>query len=184
MPANSGTKLVEIKTPSLRKKEFTSLKQVCKMAIEKVRAYFEQFGIADRIKEFHESSATVELAAHALCTEPCRIAKTLSFMLDDKAILIVTAGDAKIDNHKYKSFFGAKAKMLKPEEVNDLIGHGIGGVCPFGINDGVTVYLDESLKRFKTVFPACGSSNSAIELTVPELEKYSNFVEWIDVCKI
>lgn len=154
------------------------------MAIEKVRAYFEQFGIADRIKEFHESSATVELAAHALCTEPCRIAKTLSFMLGDKAILIVTAGDAKIDNHKYKSFFGAKAKMLKPEEVNDLIGHSIGGVCPFGINDGVTVHLDESLKRFKTVFPACGSSNSAIELTIPELEKYSNFVEWIDVCKI
>lgn len=154
------------------------------MAIEKVRAYFEQFGIADRIKEFHESSATVELAAHALCTEPCRIAKTLSFMLGDKAILIVTAGDAKIDNHKYKSFFGAKAKMLKPEEVNDLIGHDIGGVCPFGINDGVTVYLDESLKRFGTVFPACGSSNSAIELTIPELEKYSNFVEWIDVCKI
>ena len=154
------------------------------MAIEKVRAYFEQFGIADRIKEFHESSATVELAAHALCTEPCRIAKTLSFMLGDKAILIVTAGDAKIDNHKYKSFFGAKAKMLKPEEVNDLIGPGIGGVCPFGINDGVTVYLDESLKRFGTVFPACGSSNSAIELTIPELEKYSNFVEWIDVCKI
>lgn len=154
------------------------------MAIEKVRAYFEQFGIADRIKEFHESSATVELAAHALCTEPCRIAKTLSFMLGDKAILIVTAGDAKIDNHKYKSFFGAKAKMLKPEEVNDLIGHDIGGVCPFGINDGVTVYLDESLKRFGTVFPACGSSNSAIELTIPKLEKYSNFVEWIDVCKI
>lgn len=154
------------------------------MAIEKVRAYFEQFGIADRIKEFHESSATVELAAHALCTEPCRIAKTLSFMLGDKAILIVTAGDAKIDNHKYKSFFGAKAKMLKPEEVNVLIGHGIGGVCPFGINDGVTVYLDESLKRFGTVFPACGSSNSAIELSIPELEKYSNFVEWIDVCKI
>ena len=154
------------------------------MAIERVRAYFEQFGIADKIKEFHESSATVELAAHALCTEPCRIAKTLSFMLGDKAILIVTAGDAKIDNHKYKSFFGAKAKMLKPEEVNDLIGHGIGDVCPFGINDGVTVYLDESLKRFGTVFPACGSSNSAIELTIPELEKYSNFVEWIDVCKI
>lgn len=154
------------------------------MAIEKVRAYFEQFGIADRIKESHESSATVELAAHALCTEPCRIAKTLSFMLGDKAILIVTAGDAKIDNHKYKSFFGAKAKMLKPEEVNDLIGHSIGGVCPFGINDGVTVYLDESLKRFGTVFPACGSSNSAIELSIPELEKYSNFVEWIDVCKI
>ena len=154
------------------------------MAIEKVRAYFEQFGIADRIKEFHESSATVELAAYALCTEPCRIAKTLSFMLGDKAILIVTAGDAKIDNHKYKSFFGAKAKMLKPEEVNDLIGHGIGGVCPFGINDGVTVYLNKSLKRFETVFPACGSSNSAIVLSIPELEKYSNFVERIDVCEI
>lgn len=184
MPANSGTKRIEIKIPSLRKTILYKTKQVCKMAIEKVRAYFEQFGIADRIKEFHESSATVELAAHALCTEPCRIAKTLSFMLGDKAILIVTAGDAKIDNHKYKSFFGAKAKMLKPEEVNDLIGHGIGGVCPFGINDGVTVYLDESLKRFGTVFPACGSSNSAIELSIPELEKYSNFVEWIDVCKI
>lgn len=184
MPANSGTKRIEIKNPSLRKTILYKTKQVCKMAIEKVRAYFEQFGIADRIKEFHESSATVELAAHALCTEPCRIAKTLSFMLGDKAILIVTAGDAKIDNHKYKSFFGAKAKMLKPEEVNDLIGHGIGGVCPFGINDGVTVYLDESLKRFESVFPACGSSNSAIELTIPELEKYSNFVEWIDVCKI
>lgn len=184
MPANSGTKRIEIKIPSLRKTILYKTKQACKMAIERVRAYFEQFGIADRIKEFHESSATVELAAHALCTEPCRIAKTLSFMLGDKAILIVTAGDAKIDNHKYKSFFGAKAKMLKPEEVNDLIGHGIGGVCPFGINDGVTVYLDESLKRFGTVFPACGSSNSAIELTIPELEKYSNFVEWIDVCKI
>lgn len=172
------------KNPVASHKRVYVIKQVCKMAIEKVRAYFEQFGIADRIKEFHESSATVELAAHALCTEPCRIAKTLSFMLGDKAILIVTAGDAKIDNHKYKSFFGAKAKMLKPEEVNDLIGHGIGGVCPFGINDGVTVYLDESLKRFGTVFPACGSSNSAIELSIPELEKYSNFVEWIDVCKI
>ena len=140
------------------------------MAIEKVRAYFEQFGIADRIKEFHESSATVELAAHALCTEPCRIAKTLSFMLGDKAILIVTAGDAKIDNHKYKSFFGAKAKMLKPEEVNDLIGHGIGGVCPFGINDGVTVYLDESLKRFKTVFPAAAAATAQSNSRFPNLK--------------
>ena len=153
------------------------------MAIEKVRAYFEQFGIADRIKEFHESSATVELAAHALCTEPCRIAKTLSFMLGDKAILIVTAGDAKIDNHKYKSFFGAKAKMLKPEEVNDLIGHGIGGVCPFGINDGVTVYLDESLKRYEYVYPACGSGNSCVKLSIAELEELSGYIEWISVCK-
>ena len=154
------------------------------MAIEKVREYFEQFGISDKIKEFDESSATVELAAHALNTEPCRIAKTLSFMLNDKAILIVTAGDAKIDNHKYKAFFGAKAKMLKPEEVDELVGHHIGGVCPFAVNDGVTVYLDESLKRFETVFPACGSGNSAIELTIPDLEKYSNYLAWIDVCKL
>ena len=154
------------------------------MSIERARAYLKEFGMEERIMELTESSATVELAAEALHCEPERIAKTLSFLVGEQPILIVAAGDARIDNHKYKSFFGAKAKMLKPEEVNDLIGHGIGGVCPFGINDGVTVYLDESLKRFKTVFPACGSSNSAIELTIPELEKYSNFVEWIDVCKI
>ncbi|MBQ4068244.1 MAG: YbaK/EbsC family protein [Lachnospiraceae bacterium] len=153
------------------------------MAIEKVKEYFKQYGIEDKIQEFDVSSATVELAAEALSCEPCRIAKTLSFMVDGKAILIVAAGDAKIDNPKYKAQFSTKAKMLTPDEAVELIGHAVGGVCPFGINDGVIVYLDESLKRFETVFPACGSSNSAIELTIEELEKYSNYTEWIDVCK-
>ncbi len=153
------------------------------MAIEKVKAYFNKYGIEDRIQEFPVSSATVELAAEALHCEPCRIAKTLSFMIPEGPILIVAAGDAKIDNPKYKAQFGAKAKMLTPEEVLTLIGHGVGGVCPFAVNDGVTVYLDESLKRFDTVFPACGSSNSAIELTIAELEQYSSFNAWIDVCK-
>jgi prolyl-tRNA editing enzyme YbaK/EbsC (Cys-tRNA(Pro) deacylase) len=153
------------------------------MAIEKVKAYFNPFGIADRVQEFDVSSATVELAAQALHCEPCRIAKTLSFMVDGHAILIVAAGDTKIDNHKYKAQFGTKAKMLTPDEVETRIGHAIGGVCPFGINDEVTVYLDDSLKRFETVFPACGSSNSAIELSIGELEKYSGYTVWIDVCK-
>lgn len=153
------------------------------MAIEKVREYFACCGMADRILEFDSSSATVELAANALGCEPCRIAKTLSFMVGEAPILIVAAGDAKVDNAKYKAKFGKKAKMLTPDEVMQLIGHAIGGVCPFAVNDGVTVYLDESLKRFTTVFPACGSSNSAIELTIPELEEHSGFVEWVDVCK-
>ncbi len=153
------------------------------MAIEKVRAYFNQYGIADRVQEFDVSSATVELAAQALHCEPCRIAKTLSFMVDGHAILIVTAGDAKVDNPKYKAQFGAKAKMLTPEEAETMIGHAVGGVCPFAVNQGVDVYLDDSLKRFETVFPACGSSNSAIELTIEELEKYSGFTSWVDVCK-
>ena len=153
------------------------------MAIEAVKKYFSTFGIEDRVRELEVSSATVELAAHALGCEPCRIAKTLSFLVNDHAILIVTAGDAKIDNAKYKAYFGAKAKMLTPSEVETLIGHAVGGVCPFGINEGVVVYLDESLKRFSTVFPACGSSNSAIELSIAELEKYSNSIAWIDVCK-
>ena len=153
------------------------------MAIEKVRAYFNSLGIADRIQEFPVSSATVELAAEALNCEPCRIAKTLSFMVEGKAVLIVAAGDAKVDNPKYKAQFGTKAKMLTPQEVESLVGHAVGGVCPFAVNEGVTVYLDKSLKRFSTIFPACGSSNSAIELTIPELEKYSGFTEWIDVCK-
>ena len=153
------------------------------MAIEKVREYFAGFGIADRILEFDTSSATVELAAQALGCEPCRIAKTLSFMLEDGAILIVAAGDAKIDNTKYKARFGKKAKMLTPDEAVQLVGHAVGGVCPFAVNAGVTVYLDESLKRFDTVFPACGSSNSAIELSIPELEKYSVLSGWVDVCK-
>ena len=153
------------------------------MAIEKVRAYFAQLGIADRVQEFEVSSATVELAAQALNCEPCRIAKTLSFMVNGQPVLIVMAGDAKIDNPKYKAQFGAKAKMLTPGEAETLIGHAVGGVCPFGINEGVTVYLDESLKRFETVFPACGSGNSAIELTIGELEKYSGYTAWVDVCK-
>ena len=153
------------------------------MAIEKVKQYFSEIGIAERIREFDVSSATVELAAVALECEPCRIAKTLSFMVDGHAVLIVTAGDAKIDNFKFKAQFGTKAKMLTPDEVETLVGHGVGGVCPFAVNDGVPVYLDESLKRFVTVFPACGSSNSAIELSIYELEKYSGFVSWIDVCK-
>lgn len=153
------------------------------MAIEKVKAYFSRWHIDNRIQEFEVSSATVELAAIALKCEPERIAKTLSFMVNGQAVLIVAAGDARIDNQKYKEKFAVKAKMLTPEEVEELVGHAVGGVCPFGINDGVPVYLDQSLKRFETVFPACGSSNSAIELSIPELEHYSGYTEWIDVCK-
>ena len=154
------------------------------MAIERVRAFFKERGMEERIQEFEVSSATVQLAAQALNCEPCRIAKTLSFMVQDMPILIVAAGDAKIDNAKYKAQFSTKAKMLSPEEVENLVGHAVGGVCPFGINQGVTVYLDESLKRFETVFPACGSSNSAIQLTIPELEEHSAFIQWIDVTKL
>jgi len=153
------------------------------MAIEKVKEYFKGFGIEDRIQEFEVSSATVELAAQALGCEGKRIAKSLSFMQDGKAVLIVAAGDARVDNKKYKERFSTKAKMLTPDEAVELIGHAVGGVCPFAVNDGVEVYLDESLKRFETVFPACGSSNSAIELTVAELEKYSGALGWVDVCK-
>ena len=154
------------------------------MAIEKVREYFKKFGIEGRIQEFSVSSATVELAAQALGVEGARIAKSMSFKVDDKAILIIAAGDVKIDNRKFKAQFHTKAKMLSPDEVSALIGHAVGGVCPFAVNDGVSTYLDESLRRFETVFPACGSSNSAIELTIPELEKYSNFTQWVDVCKL
>ncbi len=153
------------------------------MAIEKVKAFFQQYGMADRVQEFEVSSATVELAAQALNCQPCRIAKTLSFLVDGKPILIVAAGDAKIDNPKYKAQFGTKAKMLTADEAEMLVGHGVGGVCPFAVNEGVTVYLDDSLKRFETVFPACGSSNSAIALSIEELERYSGFVSWVDVCK-
>ena len=153
------------------------------MSIDKVKAYFREYGMEDRVLEFDVSSATVELAAQALGTEPCRIAKSLSFMGNEGPVLVVTAGDAKIDNPKYKARFQTKAKMLKPEEASELIGHAVGGVCPFAIRDGVKVYLDESLKRFETVFPACGSSNSAIELTIEELERYSAFDSWVDVCK-
>ena len=153
------------------------------MAIDKVRMYFREQGIEDRVQEFDVSSATVELAAEALHCAPQRIAKTLSFMVGEQAILIVAAGDVKIDNAKYKARFGKKAKMLSPEEVETLVGHAVGGVCPFAVNEGVEVYLDVSLKRFETVFPACGSANSAIEFTIPELEKYSGYVSWVDVCK-
>lgn len=156
------------------------------MSIERVKQYFAQYGIEDKILVFEVSSATVELAAQALNCEPERIAKSLSFILkrQDKAILIVTAGDARIDNIKFKARFGEKARMLSANEVLSIIGHDVGGVCPFGINDDVDVYLDISLKRFETVYPACGSGNSAIQLSLPELEKYSQAIEWIDVCKI
>lgn len=154
------------------------------MAIERVKDYFREIGLEDRIQEFTVSSATVQLAAQALGCEECRIAKTLSFHVDDKVVLIVAAGDAKIDNSKYKAQFGTKAKMLAFDEAEELIGHAVGGVCPFAVNEGVEVYLDVSLKRFETVFPACGSSNSAIELNMEELEKYSGSLAWIDVCKL
>ena len=154
------------------------------MSIEKVKAYFKEYGMEERVQELAVSSATVPLAAQALNTEECRIAKTLSFHVGDRVILVVAAGDAKIDNSKYKKKFGAKAKMLAYDEAEPLIGHAVGGVCPFAVNDGVETYLDESLKRFETVFPACGSSNSAIELNMDELEKYSRCVEWVDVCKL
>jgi len=154
------------------------------MSIEKVKEYLSAYGFADKVLEFSVSSATVELAAQALGCEGCRIAKSLSFLLDGKAILIVAAGDARIDNPKYKARFGAKAKMLTPEQAVEMIGHAVGGVCPFAVNEGVTVYLDESLRRFETVFPACGSSNSAIELTIPQLEQLSRFTGWVDVCRL
>ena len=154
------------------------------MAIEKAREHLKKYGLQDKIKEFAVSSATVELAAQALNCEPRRIAKTLSFKIGESCILIVAAGDAKVDNSKYKAKFRTKAKMLTFEEVEPMVGHAVGGVCPFGINDGIKVYLDESLKRFETVFPACGSSNSAIELTIPLLEEASEFSEWVDVCKL
>lgn len=154
------------------------------MSIERVKAYFKQYGMEERIQELPASSATVVLAAEALGCKPQRIAKTLSFLVEGNAILVVAAGDVKIDNAKYKQRFGVKAKMLAPEEVTSLIGHAVGGVCPFAVNQGVKVFLDESLKRFETVFPACGSGNSAIELTIPELEQYSGMEEWVDVCKL
>ena len=155
------------------------------MSIEKGREYFRQFGMEDRVREFDVSSATVELAALALGVDGARIAKTLSFKrADGGCMLILAAGDARIDNPKFKAKFHLKAKMLTPEEVIEMVGHPVGGVCPFGINEGVEVYLDESLKRFETVFPAVGSASSAIELNLEELYKYSNAIEWIEVCKL
>lgn len=153
------------------------------MSIEKVKQYFSGFGMEQRILEFPVSSATVDLAAQALGCEGCRIVKTLSFRVGDVPILICAAGDAKVDNAKYKARFGVKAKMLSHEEASVLIGHAVGGVCPFGVNPGVQVYLDVSMKRFETVFPAAGSSNSAIELTIPEMGTYSGYLDWVDVCK-
>ncbi len=154
------------------------------MSIEKVKEFFNEKGIGDRIREFDVSSATVALAAEALGCEPAHIAKTLSFKKDDTCILVVAAGDARVDNAKFKAEFGFKAKMADFEEVARLCGHAVGGVCPFAVNEGVEVFLDESLRRFETVFPACGSSNSAIELTVAELEEYSGYSKWVDVCKL
>lgn len=153
------------------------------MSIEKVKEYFRQYGMEDRVWEKEHSSATVEEAAEALGCEPQRIAKTLSFQAGDRVVLVVTAGDRKIDNKKYREQFGCKAKMLKFEEVEDLVGHAVGGVCPFAVKEGVEVYLDEPLKRFETVFPAAGSSNSMIELSIEELERYSHSLQWVDVCK-
>lgn len=153
------------------------------MSIERVKTYFQKYGIQEKIQEFDVSSATVELAAAALGCEPQRIAKSLSFMANGHALLVVAAGDARIDNRKYKEQFHTKAKMLSAEEVENLVGHAVGGVCPFAVKDGVDIYLDISPKRFTTVFPACGSSNSAIGLTIPELEEYSGYVGWVDVCK-
>ena len=152
------------------------------MSIEKGRAYFRALGIEDRVLEFDVSSATVELAAKAL--EGARIAKTLSFKAPDGCLLVLAAGDARIDNHKFKDTFHVKAKMLTADEVLELVGHPVGGVCPFGCNEGVPVYLDESLKRFETVFPAVGSANSAIELNLDELYRYSKALGWVDVCKL
>ena len=153
------------------------------MSVALAKQYLDQFGLGDKIITFSTSSATVELAAQAAGCEPARIAKTLSFMTKEGPILIVTAGDTKVDNAKYKGQFGCKAKMLSADEVEPLIGHAIGGVCPFGVKDNVKVYLDVSMKRFKTVFPACGEHNNAIELTPEELAKYTPSLGWIDVCK-
>ena len=154
------------------------------MSIQKVRAYMEPLGIADRIREFDVSSATVELAAVAVGVEGARIAKSLSFKVNEEPIIIVAAGDAKVDNAKYKAQFHTKAKMLTHEEAHTLIGHDVGGVFPFALPENVKVDLDVSLKRFETVFPAAGSDSSAIELTCEELERYSsNFQAWVDVCK-
>ena len=153
------------------------------MSVDHVRDYLRQFGAQDRILEFEVSSATVALAAEALHCEPGRIAKTLSFMAGEQPMLIVFAGDARIDNRKYKDRFGVKAKMMTAEEIEGLTGLHFGGVCPFGIPETIDIYLDESLKRFDPVYPACGSSNSAIELTLEELERFSKARGWVDVGK-
>lgn len=154
------------------------------MSLEKVKQYFHEFGLEDRVKVLSQSSATVEAAAVAVGCEPARIAKTMSFFVGNEAILIVAAGDVKIDNKKYKEFFHQKAKMIPFDEVEKYVGHAPGGVCPFVIPEGVKVYLDVSLKRFEIVYPAAGTGSSAVELSVDELAKYSKMQEWIDVCKL
>ncbi len=154
------------------------------MALEKAKAYLEERGYGDRVMVFDVSSATVELAAKAVGTEPEKIAKSMTFKVNEKPVMIVCAGDGKVNNQKFKDTFHVKAKMLSFDEVHDLIGHDVGGVCPFGINDGVEVYLDESLKRFEYVYPACGSDNSAVKLSVPELEEVSGYLRWVDICKL
>jgi len=153
------------------------------MAIEKVKDYFRPFGYETRIQEFDVSSATVEMAAQALNTEGKRIAKTLAFRYFEQTLLIVAAGDAKIDNSKFKSQFNLKARMLEAQETEERVGHAVGGVCPFAVNENCVVVLDISLKRFETVYPACGSSQSAIELNISELERFSKSTQWVDVCK-
>lgn len=153
------------------------------MSIEKVRGYFRALGIEEKIKEFSVSSATVALAAEALGVEEARIAKSLTFKIEDRTILIVAAGDAKVDNTRYKAAFGGKAKMLTAEEAVERVGHAVGGVCPFAVNEGVEVCLDQSLRRFETVLPAAGSANSCVELTLPELERCAGAVQWVDVCR-
>jgi prolyl-tRNA editing enzyme YbaK/EbsC (Cys-tRNA(Pro) deacylase) len=153
------------------------------MSIEAVKSYFSQFAMAQRIIEFDVSSATVELAAQALGVEPRRIAKTISLRNDEGCLLVVVAGDAKVDNVKFKQNFQMKARMLTPDEALQFTGHAVGGICPFAIPSEIPIYLDESLKRFDTVFPACGSGNSAIELTLDELSTYANSDQWVDVCK-
>lgn len=153
------------------------------MSIERARAHLRKYNLEERIQEFEVSSATVELAAKALNIEGARIAKTLSYLVDGGAVLVVAAGDIRVDNRKFKDTFHTKAKMLTPEQATEMIGHAVGGVCPFGVNEGVKIYLDESLKRFETVYPAAGSSNSAVELSIPELEQASECIGWVDVAK-
>ena len=153
------------------------------MSFEKARKHLEEYGLADNIITLDESSATVELAAKALGCEPAHIAKSLTFMVNEQPVMIVTAGDVKIDNAKYKAKFGVKAKMLTPEQVSELIGHNVGGVCPFGVNNGIDIYLDNSLKRFDCVYPAAGDSHTAVKLSLEELEKASGYKEWVDTSK-
>ena len=153
------------------------------MSIEKVKDYFARYGLQGRVQEFPVSSATVELAAQAVGCPPAHIAKTLSFLLPEGPVLILAAGDARVDNAKYKARFHTKAKMIPSEQVEPLIGHGVGGVCPFGVNEGVPVYLDQSLRRFDTVYPAAGTANSAVELSLEELERAAQAAGWVDVCK-